>query len=126
MPDASFIDRLLDLATPEGFTVGTLVALFFIGLYRGWLATGREVRDIRTDRDARLADQDSQTTQLLADKDKQIEQWREAYLNTVAALDEARVQAGELLELARSGEQLLRALPRASTAARNRDDKPTR
>jgi hypothetical protein len=76
-----------------------LVTLVVLLIYRGRLVPRSVLDDVRTDRDARVAE-------LVAERNA----WREAYRESETARVEAQNQVGELLELSRLADRVLRAI----------------
>ncbi len=76
-----------------------LVTLVVLLIYRGRLVPRSVLDDVRTDRDARVAE-------LVAERNA----WREAYRESETARVEAQNQVGELLELSRVADRVLRAI----------------
>ncbi|MDX3175185.1 hypothetical protein PV382_23330 [Streptomyces scabiei] len=93
MNELSAIDVLL----PGG--AGALVTLIVLLILRGNLVSRRVLEDVREDRDARVAE-------ILAERNA----WREAHRESEAARIEAQNQVGELLELSRVADHVLRAI----------------
>jgi Tfp pilus assembly protein PilO len=81
---------------------GAILAMFVVAIMVGRLVPRRILEDVRADRDARLAE-------LAAERDT----WRSAHQESEAARHAALEQVGEMLELSRTAEHVLRALPRA-------------
>lgn len=78
-----------------------IVAVVILLILRGGLVPRSQVKDLRADRDARIA----------AVTDER-DTWRRAFLASEEARHVAQAQVGELLETSRTMEHLLRALPR--------------
>ncbi|MGW2739137.1 hypothetical protein ACWC4D_33680 [Streptomyces sp. NPDC001288] len=76
-----------------------ILALAVLLILRGHLVPRSVLEDVRKDRDDRLAE-------LSAERDK----WRDAHKESEAARVEAQSQVGELLELSRTADYVLRAL----------------
>ncbi|WP_416520022.1 hypothetical protein [Streptomyces achromogenes] len=76
-----------------------LVTLIVLLILRGGLVSRAVLEDVRKDRDARVAE-------LAAERDA----WREAHRQSEAARIEAQNQVGELLELSRVADHVLRSL----------------
>lgn len=76
-----------------------LVTLIVLLILRGGLVSRAVLEDVRKDRDARIAE-------LAAERDA----WREAHRESEAARIEAQSQVGELLELSRVADHVLRSL----------------
>lgn len=87
-----------------------LVAVIVLLILRGRLVPRSVLDDVRADRDARLAE-------LSAERDT----WREAHKVSEEARHVAQDQVGELLELSRTADHLLRSLPRGGEVT---DDQP--
>lgn len=77
----------------------TIVTLVVLLILRGNLVSRAVLEDVRKDRDARVAE-------ILAEKNT----WREAHRESEAARLEAQSQVGELLELSRTADHVLRSL----------------
>lgn len=93
MNDLTAVDVLL----PGG--AGAIVTLIVLLILRGNLVSRAVLEDVRKDRDARVAE-------LVAERDA----WREAHRESEAARIEAQNQVGELLELSRVADHVLRAI----------------
>ena len=93
MNELSAIDVLL----PGG--AGAIVTLIVLLILRGNLVSRAVLEDVRKDRDARVAE-------ILAERNA----WREAHRESEAARIEAQNQVGELLELSRVADHVLRAI----------------
>jgi thiamine biosynthesis lipoprotein ApbE len=77
----------------------TIVAFVVLLILRGSLVSRAVLEDVRKDKDARIAE-------VLAEKNT----WREAHRESEAARLEAQGQVGELLELSRTADHVLRAI----------------
>ncbi|MGP3737897.1 hypothetical protein ACTWJ9_33480 (plasmid) [Streptomyces sp. GDS52] len=93
MSDLSALAVLL----PGG--AGAIVTLIVLLILRGSLVSRAVLEDVRKDRDARVAE-------LVAERNA----WREAHRESEAARIEAQNQVGELVELARIADHVLRAI----------------
>lgn len=93
MSDLSAISVLL----PGG--AGAIVTLIVLLILKGHLVSRAVLEDVRKDRDARIAE-------LATERDM----WREAHRESEAARIEAQRQVGELVELARVADHVLRAM----------------
>ncbi|MGV9891752.1 hypothetical protein [Streptomyces sp. NPDC003395] len=76
-----------------------LVTLVVLLILLGKLVPRSVLEDVRADRDARLAE-------LAAERDT----WRDAHRESEAARVEAQAQVGELLELSRTADHVLRSI----------------
>lgn len=76
-----------------------IVTLIVLLILRGKLVSRSVLDDVRQDRDARVAE-------AIAEKNT----WREAHQQSEAARMEAQAQVGELLELSRTADHVLRAI----------------
>ncbi|MEU8469607.1 hypothetical protein AB0F30_17065 [Streptomyces sp. NPDC029006] len=76
-----------------------LVTLIVLLILRGALVSRAVLEDVRKDRNDRIAE-------LAAERDA----WREAHRQSEAARIEAQAQVGELLELSRVADHVLRSL----------------
>ncbi|NUS16301.1 MAG: hypothetical protein HOY69_33705 [Streptomyces sp.] len=83
----------------QGGATAVLVVVVLL-ILRGRLVPRSVLEDIRADRDARIAE-------LAAERDS----WRAAHDRSEVARHIAQDQAGELLELARTADHMLRSLP---------------
>ncbi len=90
--------ELLGINVAQGGAVA-LVTLFVLLILLGKLVPRSIVDDVRKDRDDRLQ-------ALVGERDA----WREAYRESEAARMESQAQVGELLELSRTAEHVLRAI----------------
>lgn len=93
MSDLSALTVLL----PGG--AGALVTLIVLLILRGHLVPRAVLEDVRKDRDARVAE-------LV----KELDTWRAAHRESEAARVDAQSQVGELVELARVADHVLRAI----------------
>lgn len=84
-----------------------LVALIVILVLRGALVPRSTLRDLRSDRDARIAE-----------LREECETWRAAYETSEAGRHLAQEQARELLELSRTATHVLTSLPRGEGVGR--------
>lgn len=78
---------------------GAIVTLIVLLILRGNLVSRAVLEDVRKDRDARVAE-------LVAERNA----WREAHRESEAARIDAQNQVGELLELSRVADHVLRAI----------------
>ncbi len=78
---------------------GAIVTLIVLLILRGNLVARSVLEDVRKDRDARVAE-------LVAERNA----WREAHRESEVARIEAQSQVGELLELSRLADHVLRAI----------------
>lgn len=92
------MSELMGVNIAQGGAVA-LVTLVVLLIYRGLLVPRSVLEDVRKDRDARVAD-------LVAERDA----WRQAYRESESARVEAQNQVGELLELSRVADHVLRAI----------------
>jgi hypothetical protein len=97
------VTDLLGAGAVQGGAV-TVVAAIVMLILRGSLVPHSVVRDLRADRDARVKE-------LTAERDT----WRAAHQASEEARHVAQAQVGELLELSRTADHLLRSLPRTPT-----------
>ncbi|MFD8899906.1 hypothetical protein [Streptomyces ardesiacus] len=93
MNDLSAVSVLL----PGG--AGAIVTLIVLLILRGSLVPRAVLEDVRKDRDARVSD-------LTAERDT----WQAAHRESEAARIEAQRQVGELVELAKVADHVLRAI----------------
>jgi len=82
----------------QGGAVGVLAIVFGL-ILTGRLVPRRVVSDIRSDRDERIAEMR-----------EEVITWRSAYEKSEAAREVSSNQVGELLELAKTTDQFIRAL----------------
>ena len=92
------MSELLGVNVAQG-GAAAIVILVVLLIIRGNLVPRSVLEDVRKDRDARVA-------QIIAERDT----WREAHRQSEAARIEAQNQVGELLELSRTADHVLRAL----------------
>lgn len=92
------MNELLGINIAQG-GAAALVALVVLMILLGRLVPRSVLDDVRADRDARLAE-------LAAERNT----WRDAHKESEAARIEAQTQAGELLELSRTADHVLRAI----------------
>lgn len=77
----------------------TIVAFVVLLVFRGNLVPRSVLEDVRKDRDARIAE-------VIGERNT----WRDAHKESEAARIDAQHQVGELLELSRTADHVLRAL----------------
>jgi len=92
------VTELLGVDVASGGAVA-LVTLVVLLIFFGKLVPRSVLQDVREDRNARIAE-------VVAERDT----WREAHRLSEAARVEAQSQVGELLELSRTADHVLRAL----------------
>lgn len=92
------MNELLGLNVAQGGAVA-LIGFVALLIFRGNLVPRSVVDDVRKDRDDRLQS-------LVAERDA----WREAYRVSETARMESQAQVGELLELSRTAEHVLRSI----------------
>lgn len=92
---------LLGAGVVQGGAV-TIVMTIVMLILRGSLVPHSVIRDLRADRDTRIKE-------LAAERDT----WRTAHQLSEEARHVAQAQVGELLELSRTADHLLRSLPRS-------------
>lgn len=92
------MNELLGIDVAQG-GAAALVALVVLLILLGRLVPRSVLQDVRSDRDARLAE-------ISAERDT----WRDAHKESEAARIEAQAQVGELLELSRTADHVLRSL----------------
>lgn len=95
------VTELLGPGVVQGGAV-TVVATIVMLILRGNLVPHSVIRDLRTDLSARIQE-------LAAERDT----WRAAHQASEEARHVAQAQVGELLELSRTADHLLRSLPRS-------------
>ena len=92
------MNELLGIDVAQGGAVA-LVTLVVLLIFFGKLVPRRIVDDVRSDRNDRIAE-------LAAERDT----WRNAYVESEKARLESQNQVGELLELSRTADHVLRSL----------------
>ncbi|MEW1565817.1 hypothetical protein AB0454_22860 [Streptomyces sp. NPDC093509] len=92
------MNELLGVGVAQG-GAAAIVTLVVLLILLGRLVPRSVLEDVRHDRDARVAE-------VLAERDT----WREAHRESEAARLEAQGQVGELLELSRTADHVLRAI----------------
>jgi hypothetical protein len=92
---------LLGTGVVQGGAVTVVMAIVVL-ILRGHLVPASVLRDLRADRDARIAE-------VAAERDT----WRAAHQISEEARHTAQAQVGELLELSRTADHVLRSLPRS-------------
>ncbi|MEW2402116.1 hypothetical protein [Streptomyces sp. NPDC046862] len=92
------MNELLGVNVAQG-GAAALVTLVVLLILLGKLVPRSVLEDVRADRDARIAE-------VLAERDT----WRDAHRESEAARVEAQSQVGELLELSRTADHVLRSL----------------
>lgn len=100
--------QIAGISLIQGGAAG-LVGLVVILILRGALVPRSVLQDVRADRDARCLE-------LAAERDT----WRAAHQEAEEARHVAQGQVGELLELSRTADHLLRALPTPSPTTRSK------
>ena len=90
--------ELLGVNIASGGAVA-LVTLVVLLIFFGKLVPRSVLEDVRKDRNERIAE-------VIAERDT----WREAHKNSEAARIEAQSQVGELLELSRTADHVLRSI----------------
>ncbi len=98
--------ELIRALTPAGLLL-LLVLMVVSAFMLGWIRPGRAIVEVREDRDARLAD-----------KDRQIDQWREAHRTSEEARELEATANREQLELTRMTLDLVRAIRDATDRKR--------
>lgn len=92
------MNELLGINVAQG-GAAALVTLVVLLILLGRLVPRSVLQDVRADRDARLAE-------IAAERDT----WRDAHRESESARVEAQAQVGELLELSRTADHVLRAI----------------
>lgn len=92
------MNDLLGVSIAQG-GAAALVTLVVLLILRGALVPRSVLEDVRKDRDSRVAE-------VLAERDT----WRDAHRESEAARMESQAQVGELLELSRTADHVLRAI----------------
>jgi hypothetical protein len=92
------VGELMGINVAQGGAVAIL-AVVVLFIVRGSLVPRSVLEDVRKDRDARVAE-------ILAERDT----WRDAHRESERARVEAQSQVGELLELSRTADHVLRSL----------------
>lgn len=87
---------------------GFFVVVLFLGLWRGWIWTKPSVEELKI-----------QHQKALEDKDRQIAQWREAYMNADARNDRLAEYLNDMVEVARTSNAALASLPRPPVGSRD-------
>lgn len=109
--------ELIKALTPAGLLLlltMCVVLAFMFGLIRPRSA----IKEIRDDRDARLAD----LAVMLADKDRQIAEWRAAHTGSEAAREVQAAALRESLETSRAQVEMIRAWRTAADRAREESE----
>lgn len=135
MDETSAIAQFIS-SIPSELPFGGIVALGIVALLRGWLLPRSHLVDLRKDFQGQLAAKDAEIERIVADRDarllevredrdkrtnelrEEVRDWREAHQASEAALAVVRAQNGELLEVARTSEQVLRAAFPAATQSK--------
>lgn len=89
---------MLGISVAQG-GAAAILALVVLFILLGRLVPRSVLEDVRKDRDARVAE-------ILAERNT----WRDAHRESEAARMEAQAQVGELLELSRTADHVLRSL----------------
>jgi F0F1-type ATP synthase membrane subunit b/b' len=92
------VNELLGVGVAQG-GAAAIVTLVVLLILLGRLVPRSVLEDVRKDRDARVAE-------VIAERDT----WRAAHRESEAARIEAQNQVGELLELSRTADRVLRAI----------------
>jgi F0F1-type ATP synthase membrane subunit b/b' len=92
------VNELLGINVAQG-GAAALVTLVVLLILLGRLVPRSVLQDVRADRDARIAE-------IAAERDT----WRDAHKESEAARIDAQSQVGELLELSRTADHVLRSL----------------
>lgn len=92
------MNEMLGISVAQG-GAAAILALVVLFILLGRLVPRSVLEDVRKDRDARV-------TEILAERDT----WRNAHRESESARLEAQAQVGELLELSRTAEHVLRAI----------------
>jgi len=92
------VSELLGVNVAQG-GAAAILALVVLFILLGRLVPRSVLEDVRKDRDSRVAE-------ILAERDT----WRAAHRESEAARIEAQNQVGELLELSRTADRVLRAI----------------
>ena len=92
------MNELLGVGVAQG-GAAAIVTLVVLLILLGRLVPRSVLEDVRKDRDARVAE-------IIAERDT----WRAAHRESEAARIEAQNQVGELLELSRTADRVLRAI----------------
>lgn len=92
------MNELLGVNVAQG-GAAALVTLVVLLILMGRLVPRSVLEDVRKDRDARVSE-------VLSERDT----WRDAHRESEAARMEAQAQVGELLELSRTADHVLRAI----------------
>lgn len=92
------MNELMGINIAQGGAIA-LVTLIVLLILRGNLVPRSVVEDVRQDRNDRIQ-------ALVAERDA----WRDAYRESEAARVESQAQVGELLELSRTADHVLRAI----------------
>lgn len=103
MDDFSSLPGWANLSIAGGF-----LAILFTGLWRGWIWTKPSVDELK-----------SQHKLAIEDKDRQIKEWREAFYNADARNDRQSEYLRELVEVGKTSNAALSALPRPPVAGRS-------
>lgn len=85
-----------------------MFAMLFVALWRGWIWTRPSVDELR-----------SQHKLAIEDKDQQIREWREAYLNADARNDKLAEYLREMVDVAKTSNAALTSLPRPPVSGRS-------
>lgn len=102
--------ELVKALTPAGLLL-LLVLLIVTAFMLGWIRPRSAIAEVREDRDARLAD-----------KDRQIEQWREAHRGSEEAREVMAAALREALDTGRAQVEMMRAWRTAADRARNESE----
>lgn len=101
-----------------GVTAVTLVVLLFVGLQRGLLYTGKQVSDMRTDFENRIAEHRDRVQEIredrdarLAEKTEEMLRWRDAYAAAENGREVAAAQSEKLLQGLETTMAVVQAIP---------------
>lgn len=97
------MDQLLATHVIGTLTPWSVILLLVLGFMRGDIRPNRAIKEVRADRDARLAD-----------KDQQIATWREAHRLSEEARGKSEAASREALEVAKAAEEALKGFRSAA------------
>lgn len=114
------------LATLLGTAIIALTAVFY-AMLRGKLRPESALKEVREDRDARVAEARADRDTRLADAAKQVEMWKTAFENAEAARRSQEALLRETtMEIGRTVQHVIGALQEARLQARDWEPKDSR
>ena len=101
----------LDSIPATAVTAVTLIVLLYVGQLRGWIYVGRHVREMRADYERRISEVRADRDARLEEKNQELADWRQAYMNSEARADVAQAQVHRLLDGVDTTVQVVQSIP---------------